>query len=294
MSPAPEPPQTKKRESRAGARKVTSLSAEQLERKRANDREAQRTIRQRTKEHIERLEHQVAELKIKGDRFDEIVRRNTAMEMEIRSLRHQLALATGRQGHSSLDGSYSTPSGSMLPSPHLPDSLSLNPASRAASVLSTSSRTSIAPEWQPYGSARTSSVGEPSDTSYGARLEPYVYESHIQAPNPLPVASAHISYNSSLCAQPAQPPDSGYPPYPQGYHPEAIRGLGQESSHHTQPQIPCVAGQRSMSVPTCSSERESSGYPVVQAPQQYHEHTIPSHSTQPRSEYSYDWSHHQS
>lgn len=102
MSPAPEPPQTKKRESRAGARKVTSLSAEQLERKRANDREAQRTIRQRTKEHIERLEHQVAELKIKGDRFDEIVRRNTAMEMEIRSLRHQLALATGRQGHSSL------------------------------------------------------------------------------------------------------------------------------------------------------------------------------------------------
>ncbi|RAL16685.1 uncharacterized protein BO97DRAFT_72891 [Aspergillus homomorphus CBS 101889] len=293
MSPTPEPPQTKKRESRAGARKVTSLSAEQLERKRANDREAQRTIRQRTREHIERLEHQVAELKVKGDRFDEIVRRNTAMEMEIRSLRHQLAMVTSRQGHPGLEGSYSTPSGSMLPSPHLPDSLGLNPASRAPSVLSTSSRTSIAPEWQSYGSTRTSSVGEPSDTNYGARLEPYIYESQMQATNPLPVASAHISYNPSVCAQPAQPPDSGFQSYPQTYHPEAIRGFGHESSHNQQ-SLPSASGQRSMSVPANSSEREASGYPVVHAPQQYHEPTFPSHPAQPRNEYSYDWTHHQS
>jgi cell division protein FtsB len=94
--------QHKKRESRAGTRKVTSLSAEQLERKRANDREAQRTIRQRTKETIERLEHQVAELKAKGEQYDHVVRRNAALEHEIRNLRHQLALANSGQ-------SYSTP-----------------------------------------------------------------------------------------------------------------------------------------------------------------------------------------
>lgn len=90
----------KKRESRAGTRKVTSLTAEQLERKRANDREAQRTIRQRTKEHIETLERQVAELRAKGEQFDEVVRRNGLLEEEVRQLKHQLAVVTGSPGYS--------------------------------------------------------------------------------------------------------------------------------------------------------------------------------------------------
>src|SRR3954462_1857366 len=47
---------------RVGTRSVNTLSDAQLERKRANDREAQRIIRQRTREHIEHLERQVAEL----------------------------------------------------------------------------------------------------------------------------------------------------------------------------------------------------------------------------------------
>lgn len=83
----------KKRESRIGSRKVTSLTAEQLERKRANDREAQRTIRQRTKEHIEHLERRVAELSAKEEQFDNVLRRNTALETEIAHLRHQLAMS---------------------------------------------------------------------------------------------------------------------------------------------------------------------------------------------------------
>lgn len=102
MSTNPEASQSKRRESRAGTRKVTSLSAEQLERKRANDREAQRTIRQRTREHIERLEHQVSELKTKGDQYDDIVRRNAALENEIRTLKHQLSMVTSGQGYSNL------------------------------------------------------------------------------------------------------------------------------------------------------------------------------------------------
>lgn len=94
----------RKRESRAGTRKVTSLTPEQLERKRANDREAQRTIRQRTKEHIERLERQVAELRANGEQFDNILRRNAALEAEIAHLRHQLAMVMNSRPLYSVDG----------------------------------------------------------------------------------------------------------------------------------------------------------------------------------------------
>lgn len=104
----------KRRESRAGTRKVTSLTAEQLDGKRANDREAQRTIRQRTKEHIESLEREVAELRAKTERFDEVVQRNAALDEEVRRLRHQLAIVTsspaypgnGKQGRHECRGPY--------------------------------------------------------------------------------------------------------------------------------------------------------------------------------------------
>lgn len=86
----------RKRDSRAGTRKVTCLSAEQLERKRANDREAQRTIRQRTKEHIEKLESQVAELSARDEQMDKVLERNAELEVEISYLRQQLSLLTNR------------------------------------------------------------------------------------------------------------------------------------------------------------------------------------------------------
>ncbi|KJK62805.1 Basic leucine zipper bZIP domain of Activator Protein YAP [Aspergillus parasiticus SU-1] len=167
-------PQPKKRESRAGTRKVTSLSAEQLERKRANDREAQRTIRQRTKEHIERLEHQVAELKSKGEQYDHVVRRNTALENEIRALKQQLSLARSGQAYSGpgvchpAEGSYNTPSGPVLPS-QFTEPLSVNPVSRTPSALSTSSQVSVAPDWQQYGSTGSPSICESSDADYSNR-----------------------------------------------------------------------------------------------------------------------------
>jgi uncharacterized coiled-coil protein SlyX len=86
----------RKRDSRAGTRKVTCLSAEQLERKRANDREAQRTIRQRTKEHIGKLESQVAELSARDEQIDRVLERNAELEVEISYLRQQLSLLTNR------------------------------------------------------------------------------------------------------------------------------------------------------------------------------------------------------
>lgn len=56
--------------SRGGKRSVTHLSKAQLTRKRANDREAQRNIRQRNKEHVGALERQIALLQKQEEDWD--------------------------------------------------------------------------------------------------------------------------------------------------------------------------------------------------------------------------------
>lgn len=81
----------RRRESRAGTRSVSTLSAAQLERKRANDREAQRTIRQRNREHIESLERQVAQLTARKEQLDNALQQNAVLEAEIERLKRQLA-----------------------------------------------------------------------------------------------------------------------------------------------------------------------------------------------------------
>ncbi|EXM14018.1 hypothetical protein FoTM2_016940 [Fusarium oxysporum f. sp. vasinfectum] len=71
---------------RKGNRSVSTLTPTRLARKRANDREAQRAIRARTKKHIERLERELAELKSKQSRDEtvqELLRRNKAIEKEL-------------------------------------------------------------------------------------------------------------------------------------------------------------------------------------------------------------------
>ncbi|PLB48265.1 hypothetical protein P170DRAFT_510904 [Aspergillus steynii IBT 23096] len=286
MSTNPEASHSKRRESRAGTRKVTSLSAEQLERKRANDREAQRTIRQRTKEHIERLEHQVSELKTKGEQYDDVVRRNAALESEIRTLKHQLSMVTSGQGYSNLEGSSSTPSGYMLPSTQYPESLGVTPVSRAPSVLSTSSQVSVPHDWQQYGTTRSPSTCESSEAGYSNRVEPpYVFDGQLRAPNAMPVAASHVAYNAHGSGHPPGPAFQAYPAHLYGpgganhAHPE-------EMAPHPQQAIPFTGGQRSVSVPNVSAEREAGGYPVLQSAQQYQQ---PEHL--PRTEYSYDWVH---
>ncbi len=87
----------KKRASRAGTRSVTTLSSAQLERKRANDREAQRAIRQRTKDHIDSLERNVNDLRVAQDASEKMVtvtqQRNRALEEENAYLRTKLGEA---------------------------------------------------------------------------------------------------------------------------------------------------------------------------------------------------------
>ncbi|EXL66712.1 hypothetical protein FOPG_17138 [Fusarium oxysporum f. sp. conglutinans race 2 54008] len=82
---------------RKKTRRVSTLTPEQLARKRANDREAQRVIRIRTKEHIERLERELAELKSNqglDQTIQDLLRRNTAIERELILLKEIMGAPT--------------------------------------------------------------------------------------------------------------------------------------------------------------------------------------------------------
>ncbi|KAL4895690.1 hypothetical protein BDV59DRAFT_199682 [Aspergillus ambiguus] len=289
MSPQPESSQAKKRESRAGTRKVTSLSAEQLERKRANDREAQRTIRQRTKEHIERLEHQVAELKSKGEQYDDIMRRNAVLENEIRALRQQLSMLGGRQGYGNMaETSYNTtPSGPILSGSQFPEPIPLHPASRAPSALSNSSQVSVAPDWPPYSSTRSSSMCDSSDADYSSgRVEPYVFDGQIRPQNSISLATPQVPFNAPGSASAHAHEQPPFQPYTQLYTPTGSGQAPGEPLHHPQA-MSFVPIPRSTSVPTVPSpsDREPRGYPVLPNNPQYQ----PPQGQAPRTEYSYDW-----
>ncbi|CAG9950791.1 unnamed protein product [Clonostachys rosea f. rosea IK726] len=86
LSSSPELARRKKKDIRS----TSILSPAQLTHKRAKDREAQRAIRARTKEHIERLERELAELTSKQSRdqtIQDLLRRNKALEKELIQLR---------------------------------------------------------------------------------------------------------------------------------------------------------------------------------------------------------------
>lgn len=90
-----------------GTRSVSTLTPSQLARKRANDREAQRAIRARTKEHIERLEQELAELKCHQSRdktVQELLRRNKALEEELMRLRESMGLPISSSPYSAPAG----------------------------------------------------------------------------------------------------------------------------------------------------------------------------------------------
>lgn len=92
-----------------GNRCVNTLTEAQLERKRANDREAQRAIRQRTKEQIENLQKRVAELSVHERACDELAataQRNKELEEENLLLRSKLNQAMDTLRRSDGAGEY--------------------------------------------------------------------------------------------------------------------------------------------------------------------------------------------
>ncbi|KAJ6110973.1 hypothetical protein N7486_003208 [Penicillium sp. IBT 16267x] len=201
----------KKRESQPGPRNVSTMSAEKLERKRAHDREAQRSIRQRTKENIEQLENenanlrsQVAEMQPLYDRYEELLQQNVALEEEVRGLKRQLAAFTERrsiqaigqhfnafpdnfgvQGGPGTGGNAgpSVPSTNTIHS-HFPDlphtsGLPRAPDTNAIYPLRAS-------DWPPYTSPRSRSLGC-SDQETSNRIESYVMDGQLpQSPRLAP------------------------------------------------------------------------------------------------------------
>ncbi|KAI6248013.1 hypothetical protein HI914_03414 [Erysiphe necator] len=135
---------SKNRASRAGTRSVASLTPEQLARKRANDREAQRSIRLRTKTRIAYLEQRIQELS--GDRDDRVIeavcRRNLELEEELRYLRH-LSEALGRpeNGRTSEPMMFQGKNNMM----YLPSITSISPRVSSLPIMTEETQSGLAP-----------------------------------------------------------------------------------------------------------------------------------------------------
>lgn len=87
--------QNKKRRTTAGSssRGVANLTPEQLAKKRANDREAQRAIRERTKNQIESLERKIRELTSQQpyQELQHVLRQKEIVETENAEIKKRLA-----------------------------------------------------------------------------------------------------------------------------------------------------------------------------------------------------------
>jgi TolA-binding protein len=77
----------------SGSRGVASLTPDQLAKKRANDREAQRAIRERTKQTIDNLERRIEELTSQQpyQELQAVIRQKDAIQAENDEIRRRLA-----------------------------------------------------------------------------------------------------------------------------------------------------------------------------------------------------------
>ena len=82
----------KRRTSASGSRGVANLTPEQLAKKRANDREAQRAIRERTKGQIETLERKIQQLTSQQPYQDlqHVIQQKEAVEAENEDIKKRL------------------------------------------------------------------------------------------------------------------------------------------------------------------------------------------------------------
>ena len=96
-SPSNVPSSKKRRGSTSTSRGVANLTPEQLAKKRANDREAQRAIRERTKNQIEALERRIEQLTAQQPYQDlqHVVRQKEAVEAENEEIKRRLSSVLG-------------------------------------------------------------------------------------------------------------------------------------------------------------------------------------------------------
>jgi hypothetical protein len=85
--------EAKKRRTGTGSRGVANLTPDQLAKKRANDREAQRAIRERTKNTIENLQSQIRELTSQQpyQELQNVLRQKELVEAENAEIKKRLA-----------------------------------------------------------------------------------------------------------------------------------------------------------------------------------------------------------
>ncbi|KAL5611131.1 hypothetical protein FOBRF1_007248 [Fusarium oxysporum] len=189
-------------------RKVSILTPAQLARKRANDREAQRAIRARTKAHIERLERELAEFKSNQDRdqtIQELLGRNEAIEKELIRLKEIMGAPMAL---------LSSPAPGLTPRQlSFPDKLS--PLTVCNGSLSTSSDAIPSPRGAPFPGdysqqyiplsntceslVSTISYPIPSNISTASSSGDYS-ASYIPISVPTPVLPSNITSSSSICA----------------------------------------------------------------------------------------------
>ncbi|GAB7329586.1 hypothetical protein MBLNU13_g01342t1 [Cladosporium sp. NU13] len=158
---------TKKRASRAGTRSVSTLSAAQLERKRANDREAQRAIRQRTKDHIDGLESTITELRRSQEASDKISLATRQRNRELEEENSYLRLRLSEAGLTAdLPPQISRPQDSTLtvtqnssPGPHAAGASIQRPASTSTSRSFSGTHPGPSGSWQTQHAPRGSYVG---------------------------------------------------------------------------------------------------------------------------------------
>ncbi|KAH7304377.1 hypothetical protein B0I35DRAFT_414444 [Stachybotrys elegans] len=154
---------------------LTCLSPAQLERKRANDREAQRAIRQRTRVHIEKLEADVESLKASTSfkQLQALSQRNEELEREVAALKEALILASGPQ-----TASYSPGTGDCTCLDYRPPPYAIQnpeqwlPATPAVSNFSSGVPSPTSSVLDPSNSRETSSA---LSSSAGYLMEPNSY-----------------------------------------------------------------------------------------------------------------------
>ena len=105
--PTPPPNPRKRRADGSSSRGVANLTPDQLAKKRANDREAQRAIRERTRKTIDQLEERIRELESQQPFQDlqSVVRSRDAVIAENEELKRRLHnIATLAQPQGALNG----------------------------------------------------------------------------------------------------------------------------------------------------------------------------------------------
>ncbi|KAK7742236.1 hypothetical protein SLS62_010755 [Diatrype stigma] len=152
---AAEDHRSKRRKYGPSSRGVANLTPEQLAKKRANDREAQRAVRERTKNQIEQLETRIREL-TSLDPYQElqaVMRAKEAVEAENAEIKSRLAsimalvqpVLSGYQGGRAREATLAPPTAHKTipihPAPPAPPSLS--PANHDSPAPSTASPTSV-------------------------------------------------------------------------------------------------------------------------------------------------------